>query len=808
MKILFCNKYNFPFSGTEVYLLELMDLLRARGHQVELFSMADPGGVPSAYSQYLVPPIDFKSPGGILAQLRHAAHAVYSPQARKCLRQVIREFKPDVAHVRNIYHHLSPSVLWELHDQGVPVLYHVNDFKVICPSYNLVCRGQVCDRCGGRRFWHVVASRCYSGGIRQSVVLATEAYVHKWLQTYETCVDRFLAPSQFVRDKLAENGFDAGKIDVLYHFQALPSEPPPPPEADAPVLYFGRLSPEKGLLDLLHVMVRLPGIRCRIAGSGAQRAGLESVSQGLGLENVEFVGHLDGSELERTIRQARFSILPSLAYETLGKTILESYAQSRAVIATDLGSRRELIRNGQTGLLYRAGDRKQLARSISSLYSQPSLAAQMGEQGRELVRERHSPEKHYDALMTTYGDLVREKPHLVFPCTTSPHLRVAFIGGRGVGAKYSGIESFYEEAGRRLADKGHSITAYCRNYFTPPAETFFGMRLVHLPTVRTKHLDTFIHTALSTLHAMTGTYDIVHYHTLGPALFSFLPRLVGAKTVVTVQGLDWQRKKWGPIAAAVLRQGERAAIRLPNSTVVVSRTLQSYFADRYDASPIFIPNGTMLRESVHSDYLGQWRLDPSNYILFLGRFSPEKNCDLLIGAYEQLQTDVKLVLAGGSSHSDEYVHRLRQHKSQRIRFLDWVSGDALEALLTNAMIFVLPSDLEGLSLALLDAMGAGLCVLTSDIPENRELVDGVGFTFRRRDQQDLASMLWLLINDPEMRKRAGRDAQERIRQLYLWPTIVDQIEHEYFRLMGWQVPTGQSLVEEHDFAAPLGKYVA
>lgn len=808
MKILFCNKYNFPFSGTEVYLLELMDLLRARGHQVELFSMADARGAPSAYSQYLVPPIDFKSPGGILAQLRHAAHAVYSPQARKCLRQVIREFKPDIAHVRNIYHHLSPSVLWELHDQGIPVLYHVNDFKVICPSYNLVCRGQVCERCGGKRFWHVVGARCYSGGIRQSVVLATEAYVHKWLQTYETCVDRILAPSQFVRDKLAENGFDAGKIDVLYHFQTLPSEPPPPPEPDAPVLYFGRLSPEKGLLDLLHVMVTLRGIRCRIAGSGAQRAGLERLRWDLELENVEFVGHLEGSELERAIQQARFSILPSLAYETLGKTILESYAQSRAVIATDLGSRRELIRDGQTGLLYRAGDRKQLARSISSLYAQPSLAAQMGAQGRELVRERHSPEKHYDALMAIYRDLVREKPRLVFPYTASPHLRVAFIGGRGVGAKYSGIESFYEEAGRRLADKGHSITAYCRTYFTPPAETFLGMHVVRLPTVRTKHLDTFAHTALSTLHAMAGGYDIVHYHTLGPALFSFLPRLVGAKTVVTVQGLDWQRKKWGPIAAAVLRQGERAAIRLPNSTVVVSRTLQDYFADHYGTSPIFIPNGTMLHEKTGSTCLDQWGLDPDNYILFLGRFSPEKNCDLLIGAYEQLRTDVKLVLAGGSSHSDEYANHLRRHQGEKIRILDWVSGSALEALLTNAMIFVLPSDLEGLSLALLDAMGAGLCVLTSDIPENRELVDGVGFTFRRRDQQDLASMLWLLINDPEIRERAGREAQDRIHQLYLWPTIVDQIEREYFRLMGWQVPTGQSSVEERDFAAQAQKYVA
>jgi glycosyltransferase involved in cell wall biosynthesis len=334
------------------------------------------------------------------------------------------------------------------------------------------------------------------------------------------------------------------------------------------------------------------------------------------------------------------------------------------------------------------------------------------------------------------------------------------------------------------------------------------MRLVRVPTVHTKHLDTFVHTALSTLHAMTGGYDIVHYHTLGPALFSFLPRLGGAKTIVTVQGLDWQRKKWGSFAAAVLRLGERAAIRFPNSTVVVSRTLQSYFDERYNMSPVFIPNGTTLHERSDATHLVQWGLDPDNYILFLGRFSPEKNCDLLIGAYEQLQTDVKLVLAGGSSHSDEYANQLRRHQSERIRILEWVSGDALEALLTNAMIFVLPSDLEGLSLALLDAMGAGLCVLTSNIPENQELVDEVGFTFRRHDQQDLARMLSLLIRDPVMRKRAGRDASERIRQLYLWPTVVEQIEREYFRLMGWQIPTGQSPLEETDYAAQAEKHAA
>jgi glycosyltransferase involved in cell wall biosynthesis len=168
----------------------------------------------------------------------------------------------------------------------------------------------------------------------------------------------------------------------------------------------------------------------------------------------------------------------------------------------------------------------------------------------------------------------------------------------------------------------------------------------------------------------------------------------------------------------------------------------------------------------------------------MGRFSPEKNCHLLIEAYEKIETPVKLVLAGGSSHSDAYASELGEHRSDRIRLLDWVSGDALEELLTNALLFVLPSDLEGLSLALLDAMGAGICVLTSDIPENCEVVEDAGFTFRRGDVDDLERMLRMLLSDPQVREAAGRRAQERVRRGYLWPQIAADIERTYLTLTG------------------------
>ena len=211
MRILYCNKYNYPFSGTEVHLFELMELARAHGHEVALFAMADPRGQPTPYDRHFVPHIDFKRDAGLWERLRRAGHLIYSPEARRHIRAMIKEFRPDVAHVRNIYHHLLPSILWELKAQNVPVVYHLNDFKLLCPSYNLLSQGEVCEACKGGAFWHALRPRCYPG-LGARLTLMTEAYVHRCLGTYRKCVDLFLAPSRFVRDKFVEQGWDSTKL--------------------------------------------------------------------------------------------------------------------------------------------------------------------------------------------------------------------------------------------------------------------------------------------------------------------------------------------------------------------------------------------------------------------------------------------------------------------------------------------------------------------------------------------------------------------------------------------------------------------
>jgi len=816
-----------------------MNLMRSQGHEVALFSMSDPRGQPTAYDHNFVPHIDFKAQAGFGRRARQAAHAIYSFQARRRIRAMIREFQPDVAHIRNIYHHLSPSILWELKAQHVPVLYHLNDFKLLCPSYNLVSRGEPCEACKGGTFWHALKPACYPG-VSARITLAAEAYVHRWLGTYRKCVDLFLAPSHFVRDKFVEHGWDGDKFQVLPHFQDVRfqnADELPCPTHDAPVLYFGRLSAEKGVDDLLRAMQKVPQMRLIVAGDGPQREPLQNLASSLGLANVNFVGHVDAAQRDSLIAQSQFTVLPTRAYETLGKTILESYAAGRAVIATDLGSRRELVRDGETGLLYPTGDVSQLAAQISMLGSSPALSQKMGRAGWEFVRLRYTSEAHYRALLSLYEGLAAAKaersrsriPTALIPVTddsrsmhsrptvfsvrekvvpANPKLRVSFIGGRGVISKYSGIEAYYEEVGKRLVEMGHDVTIYCRTYFTPPRSEHHGMRLLRLPTVRSKHLETVIYTLLSTAHAMTQRYDVVHYHALGPALFSLLPRLVGTRTAVTVQGLDWQRKKWGLLASTVLRAGERASVRFPTGTMVVSQALQQRYREAHGVEAFYVPNGGVLREWREPRQILEWGLEPGNYVLFLGRFSPEKGCHLLVEAFERIQAaqphnDTKLVMAGASSYCDDYTRSLRAHASDRIRMLDWVSGETLDELLTNAMIFVLPSDLEGLSLALLDAMGAGLCVLTSDVPENREVVDGAGYTFQRGSAPDLAERLRFLMANPAVREAAGKAARTRIEEQYQWQKIAADIEKAYFTVMGW-TPSQTSAKKPSARAAAAG----
>ena len=363
-------------------------------------------------------------------------------------------------------------------------------------------------------------------------------------------------------------------------------------------------------------------------------------------------------------------------------------------------------------------------------------------------------------------------------------MRIAMIGQKGIPATYGGIERHVEEIARRLAARGHQVDVYCRLYYTPGGTGFPGVRLLRRPSIHTKHLDTASHVTWCALEAMARRYDIIHFHALGPSLFAALPRLTGARTVVTVHGLDWQREKWGRLASWVLRQCEVPATRFPNRTIVVSKTLRDYFRQHHHCETRFIPNGTNLLPARPAKRILQLGLTPGRYVLFVGRLVPEKGVHFLCEAFSRIDTDMKLALVGGLSFSQDYVALLKRYEGERIRLLDYVFGEGLEELWSNAYLVVQPSTMEGLSIALLEAMSYGRCVLLSDIPENLEVAEDCAVSFRSKDVEDLHEKLEALIRHPDrVREFEGR-AREHIVQHYSWDKVAENTEALYRELLG------------------------
>ena len=375
------------------------------------------------------------------------------------------------------------------------------------------------------------------------------------------------------------------------------------------------------------------------------------------------------------------------------------------------------------------------------------------------------------------------------------------IGLRGIPATYGGIEAAVEGLSVELVRRGHSVTVYGRSaYCDPELSEYRGIRLRRLPQINTKHLEAASHTLFASAVALTkGKHDVLHIHATGPAVFSVVARLTRTACVATVQGLDWEREKWGPLASRVLRVGAYAAVTVPHETIVVSRALQQTLRERYPCDPVYIPNGVDECATDRSDPVAD--LESGNFILFLGRLVPEKEIHTLIDAYRRLDSATPLVIAGPGSHSSEYVthlHRLAAGDS-RIRLIGPRYGDEKNWLLQNASVFVQPSNLEGLPVALLEAISCGCFTIVSDIPENTEVVTRGGhrhgLVFRTGDARDLASQLANALANPR-RDQEADECRRDVLSEYAWPRLAEQTERVYQRAL--------SRVNGRGVAAPNG----
>lgn len=314
------------------------------------------------------------------------------------------------------------------------------------------------------------------------------------------------------------------------------------------------------------------------------------------------------------------------------------------------------------------------------------------------------------------------------------HMKIAIIGHKRIPSREGGVEVVVEELATRMVKMGHEVHVYNRsghhvsgkeNDNPERIKEYQGIRIVTIPTFQNGKLNAVVYSFLATVRALFGGYDVIHYHAEGPCSMLWIPHLFGIKTVATIHGLDWQRSKWGGFATRFLLFGEKTAAKYADKLIVLSENMQKYFRDTYGRESILIPNG-VTKPELRTDELikEKWGLTKDSYILFLARIVPEKGLHYLLDAYKDIDTDKRLVIAGGSSHTDEYLEEIKVKASgdKRILLTGFVQGELLEELYSNAYVYVLPSDVEGMPISLLEAMSYGNCCLVSDIPENMEVV--------------------------------------------------------------------------------------
>ena len=369
--------------------------------------------------------------------------------------------------------------------------------------------------------------------------------------------------------------------------------------------------------------------------------------------------------------------------------------------------------------------------------------------------------------------------------TQDKKVKIAMLGHKSIPSRQGGIEIVVEELAVRMAALGHQVTIYNRSghhvsgkeFDQKKLREYKGIRMKYVPTIDKKGLAAISASFFAAVAAAFGKYDVVHFHAEGPCAMLWLPKLFGKRCIATVHGLDHQRAKWGKFASAYIMLGEKCAVRFADEIIVLSEGVQKYFLNTYGRKTRFIPNGVN-RPVIHEAEIikNKFGLEKDTYILFLGRLVPEKGLRYLIQAFKQIKTDKKLVIAGGSSDTDEFAGELWEmaKDDDRIIFTGFVQGQELDELYSNAYVYTLPSDLEGMPLSLLEAMSYGNCCLVSDIDECASVVEDKALIFKKSDVNDLKEKLQLACDQPKIVEQMKAEAADFICGKYNWDDVVKE----------------------------------
>lgn len=364
-------------------------------------------------------------------------------------------------------------------------------------------------------------------------------------------------------------------------------------------------------------------------------------------------------------------------------------------------------------------------------------------------------------------------------------MKIAYVALKGMPLG-GGIEKYTEEVGSRLAKKGHEIIVYTMSHYGAMDGKYKGMRIRTVPTIKSKSLEKLVASLVSSLYLiLENDVDIVHMHAFGPAMFGFIPRLMHRKVVAQGHGLEWKRSKWGLAGRLFLKLSEWPSVMFPHALTAVSRVQVEYIHERYAKACIYIPTGVNPPDIQAPDLIREYGLAGNDYILFAARLVREKGTHYLIEAFNRINTDMKLVIAGDAEYEKTYKNELKRlaKDNENIIFTGFVTGKKLHELFSNCYLFVLPSEIEGLPIALLEAMSYGNCALVSDISENLEALYGFGHTFRSKDISDLANKLKHLISTPMDVDRFKDIARNHVLENYSWDSIADKFDIFYKSLL-------------------------
>ncbi len=397
MKVLLANKFFFLNGGSETVYFQERDFLKKNGFEVVDFSMQDNRNFPSAYSNYFVNNVEYSSRDSLVSNLKTSLSFIRSGEAVHKLSQLIDRTHPEIAHLHNIYHQLTPSIIPILKKKGIKVILTLHDGKLICPSYTMLNHGKICTICNGDTFYKSVTSQCQDSS-KKGVLLAAEAYWHKWWGNYDH-VDLFIAPSGFLRNLLAKRKNFGNRVVVLPNGIDT-SAYIPDYEDHGYVLYFGRLSKEKGVETLLEAYSSLE-IPLKIVGTGPLEDELR-----MRFPEVEFLGYQTGQSLIEIVKHASLVVVPSEWNENCSMAILEAMALGKPIIASRVGGIPEQIDDQKTGILFDMGNVQNLHEGISSLWRRPSLRQEMGRAARRKLEQEFSLEKHCDKLVELYKSVV------------------------------------------------------------------------------------------------------------------------------------------------------------------------------------------------------------------------------------------------------------------------------------------------------------------------------------------------------------------------------------------------------------------